>query len=348
MDFSLSEDAQHLAEGARAFLRGENTLERLRGPELASGLELMQKLASLGWFGIEAPETLGGLALTPVESAILADQAGQVALPEPLLETIGLVVPLAVRFDCTDLARSVIAGNTTCALASTLNPSVNHFEAIDQVLLVTPQRVALARPADCLKAHLPSIDPWRWLAAVDLNGQGRVLATGETAAKACAWIEARGAVLVAAELCGLADRMIELATEYARTREQFGAPIGSFQAVKHLLANARVRLEFARPVVYRAAAALAGEDGEHPPARDRAAAHAKLAATTAATLASENAIQVFGAMGYTHEADLHFFMKRSWALAGLWGDREYHLRQLDAWLFSPSAAIGPGTSYETE
>ena len=108
------------------------------------------------------------------------------------------------------------------------------------------------------------------------------------------------------------------------------------------LADARVRLEFAFPVVYRAAAALDGEDETR---RDVAASHAKVAATDAATLAVENAMQVFGALVYTYEVDLHYFMKRSWALAGAFGNREHHLRRLDARLFSPDFPIGPGTSY---
>ena len=349
MDFMLHEDTQSLAAGARTFLTGENGLERLRQADHASGRELWPQIASLGLLCIEAPEELGGLGKHPVDSVAVAEEAGYVALPEPLAETSGLVVPLLVRFDCDALVRSVVRGNAALGLACALNPFVSRSEALDQVLLVTPARVALASPEDCLGERVQSIDPWRRLRAADLSAdlstQCEVLATGEEAASTCEWLGARGAVLAAAELCGLAHRMIELATDYACTREQFGAPIGSLQAVKHLLANARVRLEFARPVVYRAAAALEDHDTAQ---RGLACAHAKLAASQAAMLAAENAIQVFGAMGYTHEVDLHYFMKRSWALAGQWGDREYHLRRLDAWVFSKSARIGPGSSYEKE
>ncbi len=345
MDFSLHEDTKRLAEGARAFLTQENTVARLREAEQSSGLELMPQIASLGLFGIEAPESLGGLGLSAVESVAIAEEAGHVALPEPLTEIAGLLVPMLVHLGRGELAQSVAQGHGVMRIASPLCPFVGHARRQAQVLIVTPRRVALAEPKDCLSPLRSSIDPWRRLARVDLEAAGEVLASDEAAHEACQWLNARGTVLIAAELCGLARRMIELATEYANTREQFGAPIGSFQAVQHLLADARVRLEFARPVVYRAAAALAQIDLTH---RDLLASHAKLAATDAATLASENAIQVFGAFGYTFEADLHYFMKRSWALAGLWGDREFHLQRLDAHVFDGDAAIGPGTSYGQE
>ena len=345
MDFSLHEDTERLAEGARTFLAQENTLARLRQAEQSSGLELWQKVASLGLLGIEAPEALGGLGLSAVESVAIAEEAGRVALPEPLTDTMGLVVPLLVRLNREHDARQILAGRSIVGIASTLCPFVNHArhaQTLQAVLIVTPERIALAEPEKCIKGPRPSIDPWRQLSEIDLAAPADVLATGDAAREAYDWTNARGAVLVAAELCGLARRMIELATDYAKTREQFGVPIGSFQAVKHLLADARIRLEFARPVVYRAAGALAET---HSPRQDPLASHAKLAATDAAMLASENAIQVFGGMGYTFEVDLHYFMKRSWTLAGLWGDREFHLKRLERSVFNENAEIGPGTSF---
>jgi alkylation response protein AidB-like acyl-CoA dehydrogenase len=125
---------------------------------------------------------------------------------------------------------------------------------------------------------------------------------------------------VAAELLGVADRLIELAADYAREREQFGKPIGSFQAVKHHLANALLALEFARPVTYRAAYSIAHDD----PDRSTHVSMAKTFASDAATLAARTALQVHGAIGYTWEHDLHLWMKRAWALAAAWGDASWH------------------------
>ena len=124
----------------------------------------------------------------------------------------------------------------------------------------------------------------------------------------------------AAELLGLADRMITMAADYAKERQQFGKPIGTFQAVKHLLAGAQVPLEFARPVVYAAAWAL----DRASPTRSRSASMAKAYASDAATEAARVALQVHGAIGYTWECDLHLFLKRAWALAEAWGSAADH------------------------
>jgi hypothetical protein len=125
---------------------------------------------------------------------------------------------------------------------------------------------------------------------------------------------------VGAVLVGVADRLIAMAAQYANERSQFGKPIGSFQAVKHQLADALVRVEFARPVVYRAAWSLAEGD----PDAGLHASMAKAMASEAATVAARTALQVHGAIGYTWEHDLHLWMKRAWALAAAWGDAAAH------------------------
>jgi alkylation response protein AidB-like acyl-CoA dehydrogenase len=126
---------------------------------------------------------------------------------------------------------------------------------------------------------------------------------------------ASGAVLL-----GVADRLITMTAAYALDRIQFGVPIGSFQAVKHHLANALIGLEFARPAVYRAAYSLDQGDPE-------AGCHASMAkalASDAATAAARIALQVHGAIGYTWEHDLHLWMKPAWSLAAAWGDARHH------------------------
>jgi alkylation response protein AidB-like acyl-CoA dehydrogenase len=118
----------------------------------------------------------------------------------------------------------------------------------------------------------------------------------------------------AAQLCGLSDRMLEMTAGYVKERRQFGVPVGSFQAVKHHLANARIALEFTRPLVYRAAATV------EPP-------HASMAMAKAgdtALLTARVALQCHGAIGYTTEYDLHLYMKRAWALARSLGDARFH------------------------
>ncbi len=111
-----------------------------------------------------------------------------------------------------------------------------------------------------------------------------------------------------------------------------------------MLANVAVRIEFARPVVWRAAYAL-HHDYPHAPTH---VSHAKLAATDAAMLSAETAIQVHGAMGYTYEVDLHYWMKRVWALAGAWGDRSFHQHRLDRAIIGGALALGPGETFVSE
>jgi len=108
--------------------------------------------------------------------------------------------------------------------------------------------------------------------------------------------------------------------EYTKVRKQFGSPIGSFQAVKHHLANALLKLEFARPVVYRAAYSVAHAD----PSRALHVSMAKAYASDAALVCARASLQCHGAIGYSYEHDLHLWMKRAWALAAAWGDSAWH------------------------
>jgi alkylation response protein AidB-like acyl-CoA dehydrogenase len=137
------------------------------------------------------------------------------------------------------------------------------------------------------------------------------------------------------------ERLLELAVAYAQQRVQFGQPIGAFQAVKHHLANVKVALEYARPVVYRAAHSVARQDG----ARATHVSHAKIAAGEAAALAAKTALQVHGAIGYTWEQDLHVWMRRAWSLELAWGSSSFHRARVAEFVLAPGAEIGPGTTF---
>ncbi|WP_269085691.1 acyl-CoA dehydrogenase family protein, partial [Pseudomonas sp. BMS12] len=149
----------------------------------------------------------------------------------------------------------------------------------------------------------------------------------------------RAALGCAAQLLGLAKRMVDLAVDYTFERKQFGKPVGSFQAVKHLMANVAVQIEFAKGPLYHAAYAVA----EGQALAGVRVSHAKLACAEAALLAAQNAIQAHGAMGYTWEVDLHLFMKRAWALDKAWGDAAAHKARIRAALFG--GAIQPGAGH---
>jgi alkylation response protein AidB-like acyl-CoA dehydrogenase len=134
----------------------------------------------------------------------------------------------------------------------------------------------------------------------------------------------RGVIGTAAVLVGLADRMLAMTVEYVQQRQQYGVPVGSFQAIKHALASALVAVEFARPAVLAAGWALAAG----VPDADAQVGAAKVLASDAARLLARTSIQCHGAMGYTTEHDLQLFAKRAWALAPDWGSPGWHRARL--------------------
>ena len=214
-------------------------------------------------------------------------------------------------------------------------------DGADLYLLTAPAddgsvELHLLEPADVAVTPVGSLDPTRRLGAVRWAPSARTrMAHGPAAADAVRRTGDRAAVAVAAELIGLAERMIALGAAYAKERHQFGRPIGSFQAVKHLLAGAQVKLEFARPVVYGAAWAI----DEDEPGASVSASTAKAWASEAAAEAARVSLQVHGAIGYTWECDLHLYLKRAWALTEAWGSAvEHRARVLDALPAGPARA----------
>jgi alkylation response protein AidB-like acyl-CoA dehydrogenase len=179
-----------------------------------------------------------------------------------------------------------------------------------------------AVPREAVK-HAPehSVDGARRLFRVDwAPSPATRIAKGPTARAAIDRAFDRGALGVSAMLLGLGRHLIDATVEYVKVRKQFGSAIGSFQAVKHHLADALVKLEFARPVVYRAAYSMSrGSD-----AGALHVAMAKAYASEAALVSARAALQCHGAIGYSYEHDLHLWMKRSWALAAAWGDASWH------------------------
>ena len=297
MDFRFTTDQQDLIDAAKAVFDGENTVERMR--TMAAGQEvtdLWPQFAKLGLLGIMAPESAGGLAQPLVVMAGIAEAAGYVGLPEPYVEIAGITVPFVKESDFSDLISR--------AMHSDLRPY------IDASLSERSEKVR-------------SIDPLRNL----------VKAKGEND-EAIDSVNFHGAVLTAAQLIGLSQRMVDMSVEYAKTRHQFGKPIGSFQAIKHQLATIYTQIEFTRPTIHLAA--IKGGIAVH---------NAKLAAIDTAMLAAETAIQVHGGMGYTYEVDLHLFMKRAWALCGEWGDRNYHMKKLEDLILNGDENIGAGTTF---
>jgi alkylation response protein AidB-like acyl-CoA dehydrogenase len=300
---------------------------------------LWARLAELGIAGMTVPEAHGGLGMNELDLALILEEAGRAALPEPLLETTAVGVPL-LRDAGTKALRDtwlpkVASGDAVLATGLSGTSRVAFADSADLLLLAHEGELHAVPRTDVKLIGEPSVDGSRRLFAIGWTPSTATgFATGESATRAIADAFDRGAFAAAAELLGLGRSLVQQTVEYTKVRHQFGKPIGSFQAVKHHLANAHVALELAAPVVYRAAYSLAHED----PERSLHASMAKAQASEAALYAARVALQCHGAIGYTVEYDLHLFMKRAWALAAAWGDAASHRARVATVLLRDGAA----------
>jgi len=282
-------------------------------------------LAELGVTAVTVPESHGGLGLGFVDLVLLLEEAGYSGLPEPLLDVLAVAVPLLAQAEGTAaegllrdrVLRAVAEGGAVVGVVDPASPSVVTAGA-ELVLVPFGDEIRAVDVPDGAARHRLVDGTWR--AAAPSAPAGVVVAEGARARQLLAAAADHGALGAAAVLVGAATRMLVMAADYARQRVQFGKPIGSFQAVKHHLAGALVRVEFAKPLVYRAAWSL--DEGDPDAALH--CAMAKAAASDAARRAARAALQVHGAIGYTWEHDLHLWMKRAWVLAGAWGDAGHH------------------------
>jgi alkylation response protein AidB-like acyl-CoA dehydrogenase len=342
MDFTFSEDQLLFQESVRDFLLGEVTPERIRACwESEQGRDdgLWSQLAELGLTGITVPEAAGGLGMNAVDFVLLAQECGYVALPEPLVNTALVAVPLLAELG-GELADTwlprVAAGEARVVAGLAQNLLVEDAHIADLVLWFDDAGLYALSQSDMQLRYNPSVDPSRRLFALETAASAAPLVSGDEAAVLASRSLDRGALGAAAQALGLAQRMIDLSVQYTGERQQFGQAIGAFQAVKHHMANVAVRLEYARAPVHRAADSVARAASR----AGRDVSHAKLAACEAANLAAKNSIQVHGAMGYTWEVDLHIFMKKAWALANTWGDAGFHKARVAEHIFADGATLG--------
>jgi len=341
MDFNFSEQHTMLADAARTLLDETCTLEQLRAlmdQGEAVDNERWQAITENGLSAVLLPESAGGLGLAAQDFVQIAEHCGYVALPEPLIEHAGIAAPLLAACDAH---HPLLAGQGMLAISHPVNPFVNHADTATALLLEHQGEVHLVAPEQVKLTLQPSIDPFRRLYRVEWmpDANTRIADNAHTL-----WDAAldHGALFTAAQCLGLAQRCVDLAVDYAKERKQFGKPIGSYQAVKHHLASAQVKIEFARPVLY-AAAAQCGQHDIHSRAR---ISHAKLAAADAADFAAHQALQIHGAMGYSWEVDIHIFLKRSLALQFAWGTPEFHYNRIHARV--TNAPLGADQTFANE
>lgn len=303
MHFGLSDEAGELRAGLRDALADACPPAVVRaawpGGDPAVVDRLWRTLGEVGVLGVLVPEAAGGLGLDELVAVAAIEQAGYAGVPGPLVETL-LAAPLLVGTDALD---GVLAGTTRVAVQR--GQDAVPYAATADLVLRLEEGVQLV--VDAVVTPVDTVDGSRGAATV--TGHGRALDADPVTALL------RGPLLTAASLLGLARRQVELTVAYTRDRTQFGVPVGSFQAVKHPLADAVVGTEFAWPAVLRAAHSLATGD----PDAELHVRQAKILASDAAYRVSRVCLQAHGAIGYTVEYDLHLFTKRTWALARDWG-----------------------------
>ena len=300
MYFGLDDDALALREGLREMLATACTPATIRAAWDGDVCEQLWKdLGSFGVPGLLVPETDGGLGLDELAFVAALEECGYAGTPGPVVETLICLplVPLATDGSARVTVMAASGGTPYAGIAThVLDPSGELHELTERSVVET-------------------VDRSRQLATFDADPMPVDISEADLAR-----FERRGALGTAAYLLGLARRQLDLTVGYVKTRQQFGVAIGSFQAVKHPLADAVVGTEFAWPAVLRAAQTLVDDE----PDADLHVSMAKALASDAAYRMSRVCLQAHGAMGYTVEYDLHLFAKRTWALAKDWGTAAEH------------------------
>jgi alkylation response protein AidB-like acyl-CoA dehydrogenase len=342
MHFDLGEDQLSSQQSLRGLLEKECPPERVRklwATETGRSRELWAKLVGVGLIGALAPEEAGGLALDEIDLILLLEETGRAAVPEPVVETAAVAVPLLrdaakamgasadAKKTAEDWLARLASGEAIATVGHPIQPTIADAHVADLLLLERDGSIH-ALPRDRAKlAPQPASDLSRRLFTATWSpSEAVLLARGGDATRLLDAALDRGALASASQLVGIAQRLVDEAVGYAKKREQFGQAIGSFQAIKHHLASVQVKIEFARPLVYRAAHSVARD----VPTRAVDVSQAKASAGEAAAFAARTALQVHGAIGYTWEVDLHLWMKRAWALDAAWGSRLWHRRRIAA------------------
>ncbi len=347
MDFRFTEEQISFKDSLKKLCEESCTTSSIRS--LWDSLERLDqarwsKLIDLGVVGslIEIDE--GGLGLTDIDLVLMAEESGYHALPEPLWELAlsGSILKYIPNNYEENWKAKLANGDFLILTCHEINKFIPHADLADAFFLQDGDGLYFAKKEEIETVERDGLDPSQPIFEIRWNPKKskRLMHRSDSAE---IWQETlnRGALFTSAQLLGLTQKVLDLSVDYVKGRDQFGKSIGSFQAVKHLLANIQVKLEFARPVVYKAAYSLASNS----PGRYRDVSYAKIVSSRVSRLASKTAIQSHGAIGYTWESDLQIFMKRIWFLDVMWGTSTWHLKRLEKEIINPSSEIGPGGTF---
>jgi len=321
MNFELSQEQLAIKQAARDFLAAKADLRAVRRQVEAGTYDgaLWDGIRAQGWTGIAIPEAHGGAGLGFVELAVVMEEFGYACAPAPLLSNAAAAILL--DHAGSDAQREkwlggIASGEKHASAGGVLRDGtalVPDADAAEVIVVVERDSARLVERASATVTPVVTIDPTRRYFRVEA-GEGEPLPGDVGAALQ------RVEVVLAAELVGVAQRAMEMAVEYARARQQFGRPIGAYQAVSHRCADMLVDVESARSATYFAAWAADAE----PETLALAASVAKAAAAENGWKVAASALQVHGGIGFTWEHDLHFFMKRAAADARLFGSVGEH------------------------
>jgi alkylation response protein AidB-like acyl-CoA dehydrogenase len=326
VDFELSRDQQALRDAAADLLAGRSPMPVVRSAVDRGGqpdAALWRAMLDQGWCGLAVPEKLGGVGLGWVEAAVVLEQVGAHVAPAPVL---GQMVALDALAD-TAWGPPLIAGEAVAACAARLDEPCVDAPAAHLVVVPEDDRLMAIDLRDRRPAAEPAMDVTRqvgWLRSAALADAPRLEVGG--AAEVARHLDV-AAVAYAAELLGVARRVLDLTVAYAKDRVQFARPIGSFQAVKHRCADMLVDVEGMRSAVYWAAWTLGNVDAADDE-RAIAASTAKSWCSDAASRVLASALQVHGGIGFTWDHDLHLYLKRAHLDAVAFGDATHHRARL--------------------
>ena len=340
MNFIFTEDQIQYKEAIKSFLMDECSPQSIRaGWEAGKSFnqDRWSSLIELGVLNSNLPEQKGGLGMDQVTLALMVEEMGYAGLPEPVAEQTFLVNDL-LQFMPKNIAEIIEDhfdhGANYISLSHPLAPNPLFAGNSAGLILFNDSECKFITKDDLDFEIIPSNDPSREICRI--NSIRNSVSSSENFAELNSAVCARGALMTAALLIGLAQKMIDLSSAYVKDRTQFGKPIGSFQAVKHMLADVAVRIEFAKPAVYRAAYSLSANN----PKSALHCAHAKLMCAQAAELACKNSIQAHGAMGYTWEMDLHIYMRKAWSMMACWGNEDKQQNIIFKTISSSSEELG--------
>jgi alkylation response protein AidB-like acyl-CoA dehydrogenase len=375
-DLLYGEAETELRGAVRALLENRcgwpELLARTEAPETYDTGLWRVLAADIGCAGLLIPERSGGAGASYREAAVVAEETGRAAAPVPFLGSAVVATTALAEAGDGELLASLASGATTAALAVPFSQAAG-APAQPTIRLGPPQPgdsgiyrltgsaagVADALPADVLLVPADgvpfglyavrtadagvsvtpviSLDMTRQLADVTLdNPPARRIAVGQAAERAVDAALAAGAAVIASELLGTAERSLEMTVAYLKERHQFGRPVGSFQALKHRVADLWVGIAQARAAARYAAACLASGDPDAPVA----VALAKACCSDIATLAAQESVQLHGGIGFTWEHPAHLYLKRAKSASIGFGTADRHRQSLAKLVNLPGPEAG--------